>query len=256
MTAAAERVRLDVLLVERGLADSREKAQALIMAGAVLVADKPAEKAGIRIPRDADVRLRNSAQRVAALRFVSRGGEKLEGALDHFGLDLRDRIAIDVGASTGGFTDCMLQRGARVVYAVDVGTNQLDHTLRSDSRVIVFEQTNARDLESLPLGAPPSFGTVDVSFIGVRKILSPLSRVVSETGDLLILVKPQFELGPEFVERGGVVRDPKHQQLAINLVREAAEDAGWTFVGTVPSRLKGEKKGNQEHFVCLRRAGE
>lgn len=247
---ASEKIRLDTLLVERGLAFSREKAQALIMAGSVLVEDRPVDKAGARISRSAAIRLRGEP-----LRFVGRGGDKLEGAIEHFQVILEDRVAIDVGASTGGFTDCMLQRGARLVYAIDVGTNQLDHRLRTDPRVKSYEKTNARELDPSIFDPRPTFGTIDVSFIGVRKILDSVDRVMAGVGsELMILVKPQFELGPEFVEKGGVVRDPAVQARAVRSVEEHAAELGWLSAGSSPSVLRGEKKGNQEHFLLIRRS--
>lgn len=240
------RTRLDQLLVQRGFAPSREKAQALILSGLVLVNDAPATKAGQQIPDEAAIRLRGEISR-----FVGRGGEKLEPALKHFNLDLGDRVVIDVGSSTGGFTDCVLQRGARRVYAVDVGTNQLDYKLRVDDRVVVMEQTHVKDLATKQFDPLPSLALVDLSFISVAKVLSHIIAVLAPVSDLLILVKPQFELEPEYVEKGGVVRNLEHQLLAIERVVATGQALGLEDRGVVPCELKGAKSGNQEHFLLL-----
>ena len=238
--------RLDLLLVSRGLADTRQKAQALILTGDVLVNDVPVDKPGSKVPLDAAIRLRGSTSQ-----FVGRGGDKISSAFDSFQISLEGIIALDVGASTGGFTDCMLQRGAKKVYAVDVGYNQLVDSLRRDERVVVMEKMNARYLDPSDFPIKPVLATVDVSFISVRKLLEPILSVLARPASLLILVKPQFELEPEYVGKGGVVKDPKHEQLAVQLVSDAAQSLGCNICAAVPSALKGNKKGNQEHFLFL-----
>ncbi len=240
-----KRERLDELLVRLGLASNRTKAAAQILSGNILVNEVPVTKAGATVPLEAVVRFREPP----AL-YVSRGGEKLAGALLHFQISLQDVVAIDVGASTGGFTDCMLAQGARRVYAIDVGYNQLDFKLRQDERVVVFEKTHARDLPSLTLSPLPTFGTIDVSFISLTKVLPPVITVLSRPCSLLVLVKPQFELGREFVGKGGVVK-PEMGMLAVKSVEEFSQKLGLVSKGSVPSVLKGAKKGNQEHFLLL-----
>lgn len=247
-TAKPEKIRLDKLVYERGLAPSRERAEALIMAGRVLVNDVPHTKPGHKISSDSEIRVRgiNSA-------FVGRGGDKIAPALQFFQIDPSDIVAVDIGASTGGFTDCLLQAGARRVYAVDVGSNQLDWKLRSDPRVEVLEQVNAKDLLPAMFSELPTLAVIDVSFIGLRKVLEAVLSILSFPATIVALVKPQFELGPEYVGKGGVVRDVAHQQLAVQLVCDFAATLGLHIVAEAfPSPLKGEKKGNQEYFVCLR----
>lgn len=243
--------RLDQLLVERGLAPTRHKAQALIMSGEVLVDEVPHCKAGQKVSEQAFVRLRQPQ-----LKYVSRGGEKIQWAFDYFQLDLRNAVALDVGASTGGFTDCMLQRGAELVYAVDVGTNQLDYKLRADPRVVVHEKTHVLNLSPEAFaGSRPHIGVIDVSFIGLRKILKSVVSVLEAPFFILALVKPQFELGPEYVSKGGVVKEEKDRLKAVELVEEYGKSLGLQYSGFTPSPLKGEKKGNQEYFVCFSSSG-
>ena len=244
------RRRLDLTLVERGLAPSREIAQSLIMRGDVLVDDRVVDKPGVPVRDEAAVRLRGELPR-----FVSRGGDKIDPAFEKFEIQLAGRIAVDVGASTGGFTDAMLQRGASRVYAVDVGHNQLAEKLRRDERVVVFERFNARDFTPGQLTPAPNFCVIDVSFIGVRKLLDPILGVLERPCELLILVKPQFELGPEFVEKGGVVRDESSQLLAVDLVSRAVTERCGVVVGFMPSPIRGAKKGNQEYLLCARFSG-
>lgn len=241
-----ERSRLDLLLVERGLAPSRHKAQALIMSGSVLVADQPVDKPGVQIAHDAAIRIRGEART-----FVSRGGDKLEAAVKHFNLDLNGAVAIDVGASTGGFTDCMLRRGAALVYAVDVGHNQLDHSLRIDPRVKVFEKLNAKELGQHSFDPPPQFLAADLSFIGLRKVLPFIIPVMHHPFRGLVLVKPQFELEREDVEKGGVIRSAAKQMEAVALVEAKLKELGCAVVGAIPSPIRGEKKGNQEYLLCF-----
>jgi 23S rRNA (cytidine1920-2'-O)/16S rRNA (cytidine1409-2'-O)-methyltransferase len=238
------KLRLDQLLVETGLAPSRQKAQALILSGAVLVEDVPVDKAGTRVAVDAAIRIRG-----APSKYVGRGGEKIEAAFDYFQIALTGVIAIDVGSSTGGFTDCLLQRGAAQVYAVDVGYNQLDFKLRQDPRVVVMEKTHAAELRAGLFSPSPTLAVIDVSFIGLRKILQPVVQVLASPKQVLALVKPQFELGPESVGKGGVVRDVEAQLAAVRLVTDFAKQIGLVSQGFLPSPLKGSKKGNQEYFV-------
>ena len=242
------RVRIDRLLVERGLAASRERARRLVMAGDVLVGDRPVTKPGAEVPADAEVRLRT-----ADSPYVSRGGEKLAGALDAFGLGARGLVALDVGASTGGFTDCLLQRGARRVIALDVGYGQLAWKLRQDPRVAVIERTNARALTPAMLPEAPELAVVDVSFISLATVLPAVASVVRPGGTILALVKPQFEVGRGRVGKGGVVRDPALRAEAVAGVRAAAERLGLAVRGEAESVLPGTK-GNREVFVWLARS--
>ena len=237
-------LRLDERMVRDGLADSRTRAQALIRAGQVLVDDTPQDKPGTRVRDEASVRVRAGARR-----FASRGGEKLAGALDDLGVDAAGRDCLDVGASTGGFTDCLLQRGARSVVAVDVGYGQLDARLRSDPRVHVRDRTNARHLEPDALPQPVSLVTADVSFISLRLILPALARC-APAAEWLLLVKPQFEVGPELVGKGGVVRDDALRAQAADAVARAAAELGFTELGRCDSRVAGPA-GNREIFVRL-----
>ena len=230
--------RLDVLLVERGLAESRAQAQAIVLAGLVRGYDKP----GQQVPEEAELDVARPP------RFVSRGGEKLANALERLDVELEGRDAIDVGASTGGFTDCLLQGGVARVLAVDVGYGQLHPRLRADQRVTVLERTNARELVELPFR--PDLLVCDVSFISVRRALPPVLRLLEPGYDALVLVKPQFEAGREEVRKGGVVRDPAVQRRVLREVVDAALGWGVTTVGVVDSGLPGPK-GNREFFVHL-----
>jgi 23S rRNA (cytidine1920-2'-O)/16S rRNA (cytidine1409-2'-O)-methyltransferase len=240
-----ERRRLDVLVVERGLAPNRERARRLIMAGDVLVDDRPATKAGQQVDPAAVVRVRAEPSP-----YVSRGGEKLAGALDAFGLDVRDRLALDVGASTGGFTDCLLRRGVARVIALDVGYGQLAWSLRQDQRVVVRERVNARRLEADLLPFVPTLVTIDVSFISLALVLPALRAVVAAGAEVVALVKPQFEVGREQVGAGGVVRDPALRASAVAAVRAAAVASGFEVRGEAESVLPGPK-GNRETFLWL-----
>jgi 23S rRNA (cytidine1920-2'-O)/16S rRNA (cytidine1409-2'-O)-methyltransferase len=230
--------RLDVLLVERGLADSRAQAQALVLAGRVPGYDKP----GHQVPDDAELRVERPPP------YVSRGGEKLANALEQLHVELDDRDAIDVGASTGGFTDYLLQHGVARVIAVDVGYGQLHPKLRGDERVTVLERTNARGLAGLPFR--PDLLVADVSFISVTVALPPVLRLLAPGWDAVILVKPQFEAGKAEVGRGGVVRDPETHRRVLRRVVDAALGWGGSTVGVVDSGLPGPK-GNREFFVHL-----
>jgi len=249
-TAAGVRTRLDVWLVEQGLAPTREKAQALIMAGRVRLDGAPAGKAGTTVHEGAAVEV------LAGPEHVGRGALKLEGALDALGIDPLGRVAVDVGASTGGFTETLLGRGAARVYAVDVGRGQLHERLRADPRVVVLERINARHLSPREVPEPCGLATVDVSFISVTKVLPALRSVLAREADALVLVKPQFEVGRGQVGRGGIVRDPERHLQALREVAASAQVAG-TFVvaGGCPSPIAG-MEGNREFFLHLRTYGE
>lgn len=247
----SERVRADVLLVERGLAPSRAAAQALILAGRVHTPSARVDKPGALLARDSAVAVREGP------RFVSRGGDKLDGALAAFaphGLDVSGLACADVGASTGGFTDCLLQRGAARVFAIDVGRGQLAHKLAADSRVTVMDATNARALSAGDFPCPIELVTVDASFIGLGALAPALARIAAPEGHLVALVKPQFEAGREAARRGrGVIRDAAIREGAIAGARAALEDAGFRVLHESDSALAGPK-GNLERFVWARRA--
>jgi 23S rRNA (cytidine1920-2'-O)/16S rRNA (cytidine1409-2'-O)-methyltransferase len=234
--------RLDLLLVERALAESRQKAQAMILAGEVRVNSQRADKSGTLIPHDARIELTGVTPR-----YASRGGLKLEGALEDFAVYPEGKICLDAGCSTGGFTDCLLQHGAARVYAVDVTTSQMAWKLQQDARVIPIE-VNARFLEAKALPEQPSLVTVDVSFISVAKVLPRLVTAAAPGAEFLILVKPQFELERGDVGRGGIVRDARLHERAIERVRAAAIAEGLEVHGVRPSRLPGAE-GNQEFFL-------
>ena len=244
MTPAGKQ-RLDLLLVDRGLAESREKARALVLAGQVLVDGARAAKPGHSIPLESKVEL------LERLPYVSRAGKKLEAALIAFGIDVTGLTCLDVGASTGGFTDCLLQRGAGRVYAVDVGRGQLDWRLRNDPRVVVREGINARYLKSEEIGEPAGFAACDVSFISVTLILPPLTAVLREQGEMVILVKPQFEVGRGQVGKGGIVRDPALHEAACRRVEEAVRALGFRF-DRMESPVAGAE-GNREFLLYVRR---
>ena len=240
-------VRLDRLLVDLGLAASRERAQRLILAGEVLVGDRGATKPGTMVAADAPLRLRRPPSD-----YVSRGGEKLAGALDAFGLEVAGQVALDVGASTGGFTDCLLRRGARRVFALDVGYGQLAWTLRQDARVTVLERINARRLQASMLAEAPDLATVDVSFISLALVLPAVAAALQPAGSVVALVKPQFEAGRGQVGKGGVVRDPTVRAAAVARIRDEAQTLGLTVRGESDSVLAGPK-GNREVFLWLAR---
>jgi 23S rRNA (cytidine1920-2'-O)/16S rRNA (cytidine1409-2'-O)-methyltransferase len=240
------KTRLDVLIVERGLAPSRERAQAMLLAGQVRVNGSAAMKAGAQVATDARIEIVGETSR-----YASRGGLKLEGALEDFGVSAQDRVCLDVGSSNGGFTDCLLQHVARKVYAVDVTVNQLDWKLRQDPRVTMVER-NARYLRAEDIGESVDLIAVDVSFISVTKILPAIVPLGTIGSDFLILIKPQFELEKGKVGKGGVVRDEALHQKAIERVTTAAGDAGLEVVGVRPSRITGSE-GNQEFFLHARR---
>jgi 23S rRNA (cytidine1920-2'-O)/16S rRNA (cytidine1409-2'-O)-methyltransferase len=246
MSAKSSPQRLDALLVERGLADSIAKAQAMILAGEVSVDGARADKAGTRFSQESRIEV---ASRSA--KFVSRGGFKLEGALEDFAIDPLGSVCLDVGSSTGGFTDCLLQHGAARVFAVDVNVDQIAWKLRNDSRVILICR-NARDLRSNDIPEPIDLAVFDVSFISVSKVLPPAVQTAKPGADLLILVKPQFELPREDVGPGGIVSAPALHEKAIATVREAAAHLALEALAVRPSRLPGAE-GNQEYFLHARK---
>jgi len=235
--------RLDALLVDRGFAESDKKAKALVMAGRVLVGERPVSKPGTLVDEHANLQV------VASDRYVSRGGDKLEHALMAFGIDVTGLAAADIGASTGGFTDCLLQRGAVRVYAVDVGGGQLDYTLRTDPRVIVMERTNARLLDTLP--EPVGIVTIDVSFISLRLVLPVARRLLARHGTIVALFKPQFEAAKNEVPRGGVLRDPLLHSTLIGRFATWAVSNGFHIIDLVASPILGAE-GNREFFFRLR----
>jgi 23S rRNA (cytidine1920-2'-O)/16S rRNA (cytidine1409-2'-O)-methyltransferase len=242
---AAGKQRLDQLLVDRGLAETRQKAQALILAGSVMVGNQKAEKPGHAVALDADVEVTNP------LPFVSRGGHKLDAALTTFGIDVTGKVAVDIGASTGGFTDCLLQRGAARVYAVDVGDTQLDWKIRTDPRVIVRDRTNARHLSANYLPELCDIAVCDVSFISVTLIAPVIPALLQPMGEAVILVKPQFEVGRGEVGKGGIVRDPAQHAAACEKVRSAFQDLGFD-TDMIDSPITGAE-GNKEFLLHAHR---
>ncbi len=241
---AMSKQRLDCLMVERGMLETRAKAQAVIMAGRVLVGGKKIEKAGTLVEPKSNVEILGKARP-----YAGRGGLKLEAALQHFHWDLRGKVALDIGSSTGGFVDCLLQFGAAHVYAVDVGTNQLDWRLRQDQRITLLERTNARYLQMDQIGRKADFITMDVSFISAARILPSLVQFAEPGTRLLVLVKPQFEVGKGRVGKGGIVRDEKLQLESVNHVQTAAEQLGFTDFQRMPCPVRGAT-GNQEFFLA------
>jgi 23S rRNA (cytidine1920-2'-O)/16S rRNA (cytidine1409-2'-O)-methyltransferase len=237
--------RLDVLIAERGLAPSRERAQALLLAGNILVNGQKMEKPGSQVATDARIEIIGET-----LRYASRGGLKLEGALEDFGITPRDKVCMDVGSSTGGFTDCLLQHGALRVYAVDVSADQLDWKLRKDPRIIAIE-CNARYLRSEDIAERAALITMDVSFISATKVLPAIVPAAAAGADFLILIKPQFELEKRDVGKGGIVRDASLHQKAIERVTASAAECTLEILGVRPSHLTGTE-GNQEFFLHAR----
>lgn len=238
----AEKQRLDILMVEKDLAPSREKARAMIMAGEVMVGNMVIDKPGTRVDIGTAITIKSKP------RFVSRGGDKLAAALDAFPLSVAGRICADVGASTGGFTDCLLQYGAAKVYALDVGYGQLAYTLRQDARVVVIERTNARYVEHL--AEPVSIVVMDASFISLRLLLPVIKNWLTPTADVIPLIKPQFEAGQGDVGKGGVVKDPRVHARVLDEVLTAAQTEGFAVRGLIPSPLKGPA-GNVEFLAWL-----
>ena len=248
MSTKTRKIRLDQLLLDRGLADSLPKAQAFILAGEVFVDDVRVDKPGTPVPDSAKISVSSRTPK-----FASRGGEKLEGALNDFSINVANQICLDIGASTGGFTDCLLQRGAARVYSVDVNISQLAWKLQQDSRVIQIER-NARELRVEDIAEPVDLGVVDVSFISATRILVPTAMTLKARADLLVLVKPQFELPRQDIPAGGVVTDPQLHQRAVEKVRVAATVAELEILGVTPSRLPGAE-GNLEYFLHARKGG-
>ncbi|HEY8376393.1 MAG TPA: TlyA family RNA methyltransferase [Nannocystis sp.] len=245
----APRVRLDKLCVDRGLCDSRSRAQALIIAGKVVVGDHTEDKPGALVAADAEIRLRGVDHG-----FVSRGGVKLQAALDAFapaGLDVRGKVALDIGASTGGFTDCLLQAGAARVYAIDVGYGQLAWKLAADPRVVVLDRTNIRTLAREAIPEAAELAVIDCSFISLTRVLPCVPPFLTPRADIVALIKPQFELGPGRVGKGGIVRDPEGHAEACETVIAAARALGLRDAGLVPSPITGQD-GNREFLVWLR----
>ncbi len=243
-----KRIRIDKLLVERGLAPSRERARALIMAGKVLVDETPVEKAGTAVDGAAEIRVKGKENS-----YVSRGGIKLDGALDDLRIDVSGKVVLDIGSSTGGFTEACLRRGATSVYAVDEGTNQLEYSLRRDPRVTSLEKTNARNLTPEQLPGLADFAVIDVSFISLTKVLPAVLGCLKREAAVLAMVKPQFEVGKGQVGKGGVVREPELREEAVRNVIEAAQKLGVELLGRVDARITGPK-GNQETFIYLGRS--
>lgn len=245
MIAKEKKARLDTALVERGFFPSREQAQRAIMAGEVRVGDEVVDKASVKIGSDAAVSVQAHSP------YVGRGGWKLEGALEHFAIEVAGMIALDIGASTGGFTDCLLQGGATKVYAIDVGHGQLAWKIRNDPRVVVREKLNARYLSRADIPEPVALCVIDVSFISLTLILPRAFELVTPNGVILALIKPQFELQASEVAHGGIVRDPLLHEKAQKKIRDFVLEAGHTVSGLVPSRITGTD-GNQEFFICVR----
>ncbi len=243
------KVRADQLLVSRGLAESRTRAQALIMAGTVFSGDKKLAKAGDMLAQNAPLEVRGKDHP-----WVSRGGLKLDHGLTHFALDVTGAVALDVGSSTGGFTDVLLSRGAKKVYAVDVGTNQLAWKLRQDPRVIVHEQTNARNLDRSVIPEPIDIIVCDASFIGLAKVLEASLKLARSGAILVALIKPQFEAGREEVGKGGVVRDPAVHQRVCAEAKAWVQSQGWTVLGVEPSPIAGPE-GNIEFLLGAKKNG-
>ncbi len=248
MKPKASRKRLDLILVERGCAESPQKAMAMILAGEVRVDGQPAEKAGMPIAKDARIEITSRLQK-----FVSRGGTKLEGALEDFAIEPAERVCLDIGASNGGFTDCLLQHGAERVYAVDVNVEQLDWKLSQNPRVISIKR-NARELRVEDLPERVDLVVIDVSFISVRKVIAPAVAVAKPGAAFLILIKPQFELPREEIGPGGIVKDQVLHDRAIQTVRKSAESVGLDYLGVGPSRVRGAE-GNQEYFLHAYKKG-
>jgi 23S rRNA (cytidine1920-2'-O)/16S rRNA (cytidine1409-2'-O)-methyltransferase len=238
--------RLDTLLVARGFFESREKAQRAIMAGEVIVAEHRVDKPGSQTAADAEIVVKGGA------RYVGRGGLKLEAALTAFNVDPAGALCLDIGASTGGFTDCLLQHGAAKVYAIDVGHSQLDWKIRSDPRVVVREKLNARHLTRADIPEVPSLCVIDVSFISLTLILPPAFEVLTPSAVILALIKPQFELGKTEVGKGGIVRDPAGHEAAVSRIRDFVTGTlGRKWEGVIESPILGGE-GNKEFLACLR----
>ena len=245
----ALKIRLDRLLVERGLVESRERGHALVLAGQVLVNGQKQNKAGTLVPEDAEVRILGDA-----LPYVSRGGMKLEAALREFNVDVSRKTALDAGASTGGFTDCLLQHGAAKVYAVDVGYGQLAWKLRQDPRVVTIERVNIRDMSPTLVAEPVDIAVIDVSFISLDKVIPPVLKFLKPVAEIIALVKPQFEVGREQVGKGGIVRDEAARNAAVKRVEDFIRELGLEVKGVIPSPITGQD-GNVEFLIHAVRRG-
>lgn len=239
--------RLDKILVDRGLVKSRERAHALIMEGKALVDGHAVTKAGTMVALDAGITLRGEG-----MPYVGRGGLKLDAALEHFGIDPAGKIVMDIGCSTGGFTDCLLKKGARKVYAIDVGYGQFDWSLRRDERIVLLEKTNIRYLEKEAVPDLLDLAVIDVSFISLLKVLPKTLEFLKQEGEVLALIKPQFEVGRGMVGKGGIVKDEARRMTAVENVREGAEAVGFRTLGIFESPVRGQK-GNIEYFIHLGR---
>jgi len=246
----SKKKRLDTVLVERGLVETRARARAVIMAGSVYVDGVRTDKAGALVGEGSNVEVRDSS-----LKYVSRGGLKLEAALREFGIDPSGWVAADIGASTGGFTDCLLKSGAAKVYAIDVGYGQLDWKLRQDPRVTIKEKLNARYIKPDDIGEPVDIVVIDVSFISLTMIIPPALALLKPVGVLVALIKPQFEVGKGEVGKGGIVRDEAKRMEAVDKIREFVESLGLGILGVIPSPIEGAE-GNKEFLIAAVKAGE
>lgn len=244
------KLRLDRLLVDRGLVESRERGQAMILAGQVLVSDRKVVKAGALVAEDAEIRLLGES-----MPYVSRGGVKLEAALRRFKIDVTGRTALDVGASTGGFTDCLLRHGAKKVYAVDVGYGQMAWKLRQDPRVAVIERTNIRTLDPMLIPEPVDIAAIDVSFISLEKVIPHVMKLLSHSGGIVALIKPQFEVGKGQVGKGGIVRDETSRRAAVERIIEFVRRQGLDVKGVMQSPITGQG-GNVEFLIHAFLRGE
>ena len=237
------KVRIDKLLVDRSFVETREKGRALILAGQVLVNGQKVDKAGALVPQDSDIRILGER-----MPFVSRGGVKLEAALQAFGIDVKGKTALDVGASTGGFTDCLLQHGVLKVYAVDVGYGQMAWKLQQDPRVVLIDRTNIREIDPLRIPERIDVAVIDVSFISLEKVLPAVLPFLKPVAGLVALIKPQFEVGKEFIGKGGIVRDEEARSAAVERVRAMFRDSGLQEKGVIPSPITGQD-GNVEYLI-------
>ena len=242
MHSVTNKVRLDKLMLMRGLVRSREMARALILEGMVEVNGEVIDKAGAIVRDDVEILIKE------AIPFVSRGGLKLRHAIEEFKIDVNDKVAMDVGASTGGFTDCLLQYGARRVYAIDVGYGQLDYKLRNDPRVVVLEKTNIRYIDKNAIPELVDIATVDVSFISLTKVIPKICEFLKQGGEMIALIKPQFEAGRKYIEKGGIVRDEGVRKIVVDKIQTFAGKMGFRVIGTIPSPIKG-LKGNIEFLM-------
>lgn len=241
-----KKTRIDRLLIEKGLAESRQKAQAFILEGKVIVDGKKVNKSGVTVSSDSEIRIIDKG-----IPFVSRGGLKLEAAMKEFGITVRDKVAMDVGASTGGFTDCLLKYGAKKVYAIDVGYGQLAWSLRKDPRVIPFERVNIRYMERGTIKEEIDIVTVDTSFISLGKVLPAVKNFLGRKGEIVALIKPQFEVGKGAVDKGGIIRDETKRLKVLEKIKILAEDLGLKVSGLMKSPILGHK-GNVEYLFYLK----